>query len=277
MRKADGQGLDISIVVYHPDARILAQTLESLAAAVAALRAEDGGARVWIIDNAEKPETEELRRLIADTGIESAAPVTLMSGHGNPGYGGGHNLAIRQGTGAFHLVLNPDVRLDEGTLVEGLHFMKSHPEVVLASPLVVNDAGKREFICKHRPNLFDLVLRGFMPVIGRAWFPRRLARYEMSEVTLDEPVFGIECAGGAFMLFRRGALEELGGFDEDFFLYFEDFDLSKRAGALGTVAYAPSMRIVHHGGNAARKGARHILMFIVSAARYFAKHGWALR
>jgi GT2 family glycosyltransferase len=279
--------IDLSVVLYHPDGRVLAEALASIAAAAAVLRAATGwGTALWLVDNAESGGAESggagageetrLRGIVAESGVAAAMPVTLLSGHGNVGYGAGHNRAIRQGRGTFHLVLNHDILLDPQALLEGFHFMKSNPGVVLLSPRVSNAAGVQEFICKRTPTLLDLGLRGFAPGFLKRRFAGRLARYEMRDLTGEVPVHGVEYAGGAFMLFRRDALEALGGFDERFFLYFEDFDLSKRAAALGTVAYVPAVRIVHYGGKAAGKGWLHIRLFAASALRYFTKHGWRL-
>jgi hypothetical protein len=78
------------------------------------------------------------------------------------------------------------------------------------------------------------------------------------------------------MVMRTAALRRVRGFDPAFFMYFEDYDLSVRLASEGTVAYEPAVRIVHHGGEAARKGGRHVLWFIASARRFFSRHGWRL-
>jgi len=270
--------LDVSVVLYHPEERVLAAALASIAEAAAVVAATPtGSVRLWLVDNAERPDPALLTRLVETSGLAAArVPVTVLSGHGNLGYGGGHNLAIARGRGSYHLVLNHDILLDRQALVEGLRFMEGHPGVVLLCPRVVNERGEQEYLCKRAPTVLDLALRGFAPGCLRRRFAGRLARYEMRDVTGGDTVFGIEHAGGAFMLFRRTALERLGGFDERFFLYFEDFDLSKRAAAIGAVAYVPAVSMVHYGGKAARKGWRHIGLFVRSAGRYFAKHGWRL-
>ena len=81
-------------------------------------------------------------------------------------------------------------------------------------------------------------------------------------------------ASGCFLLCRGRALDAVKGFDPGYFLYFEDFDLTLRLSKVTTVAYCPQVRIVHHGGEAASKGLRHIAWFARSARRFFSSHGW---
>ena len=70
------------------------------------------------------------------------------------------------------------------------------------------------------------------------------------------------------------AVTGAGGFDPSFFLYFEDYDWSMRLARVTTTAYVPSVRIVHYGGEAARKGWRHVESFVRSGVRFYRKHGW---
>ena len=76
------------------------------------------------------------------------------------------------------------------------------------------------------------------------------------------------------MLVRGSAFCAVNGFDESYFLYFEDYDLSRRLQSKGRLQYLPQMQIVHAGGNAARKGVRHIAMFVRSGIHFFQQHGW---
>ena len=76
------------------------------------------------------------------------------------------------------------------------------------------------------------------------------------------------------MWVRRAVYDEVGGFDDSYFLYFEDFDLSMRMARHGAVVEHRELAIIHHGGKASRKGGRHLLWFVVSAARFFNRWGW---
>lgn len=193
----------------------------------------------------------------------------------NLGYGRGHNLAIDDTGSDFHLVLNPDVSVSEAALYEGLNYLQYHPEVVLVAPRVVDHNGDGLFPCKRYPAFLDLALRGFAPQWLKRFFAGRLNRYEMRGLAgVTEPLVGVGIVSGCYMLVRADAISAIQGFDERFFLYFEDFDLSLRMHSVGELVYVPSMQIVHYGGNTAKKGLRHIALFAQSAWKFYQRHGW---
>ncbi|PMS15856.1 glycosyl transferase [Trinickia dabaoshanensis] len=267
--------LSISVVVYRPDLSLLARTLESLAVACAALeRARPGfKAGCWLIDNGGFDSAGEMFETLSHAGVQCR----LVSGHGNVGYGCGHNLAIAEVQSRFHLILNPDIDLAEDALVQAFDFLDAHPEAGLLAPRVGDDEGGLQYLCRRYPTLWDLFVRGFMPASVRAAFARRLARYEMrAEINERDTLWDPPIVSGCFMLFRTDALRALGGFDARYFLYFEDYDLSLRAHRVARVAYVPAVRVVHHGGGAARKGTAHIRMFAASAFKFYNRFGWKL-
>ncbi len=92
----------------------------------------------------------------------------------------------------------------------------------------------------------------------------------------DSEAVDVELVSGCCMFLRTQDAKAQGAFDETFFVYFEDFDLSITMRRVGRVVYAPSINIIHHGGNSAKKGFNHILLFARSAFRFFNKHGWKL-
>ncbi len=270
---SEPHGLSVSLVVYRPDAALLARTIQSLAAAAAAVRVKrrDFTASLCIVDNGGLPDLAEGLSMLSEHGFTTR----IISGHGNIGYGRGHNLAIQQAASRFHLVLNPDIDLDEHALVEALDFFASHPEAGLISPRIGDDEGELQYLCRRYPTVLDLFVRGFLPAAMRRCFARRLARYEMRDaINEHDIVWDPPIVSGCFMLFRTEVLKKLAGFDDRYFLYFEDYDLSLRTHAAARVAYAPAVKVVHHGGGAARKGHAHIRMFSISAFKFFNRFGW---
>jgi len=192
----------------------------------------------------------------------------------NRGFGPGHNSVIESLDSDFHLVLNPDAELADDTLRIGLSCMEADPGIALLSPRVLGSDGDQEFLCKRYPTVLALLLRGFAPNFARRWFRKRLDRYEMRDVCSGDRQADVVLASGCFMLVRSAALRAVGGFNEDYFLYFEDFDLSLRLCGQGRLVFNPAMRIVHHGGYAADKGWQHVKYFIKSGITFFNQHGW---
>ncbi|MBA3659798.1 MAG: glycosyltransferase [Gemmatimonadales bacterium] len=273
------EDVDVSIVVFHSDVAALEETVRSLRTALASAR-EAGllrRATLRLVDNGS-PDPARLDR----KAFEGLAPeadwlaLEVLRGHGNVGYGRGHACAVEQGSAPHHLVLNPDVVLDSEAVTEALQYLHAHPHVGLVAPHVVGASGEREFLCKRYPSILTLALRGFAPGWLRRPFRGMLERYEMRDLPEDRAVTGVPIASGAFMFLRRAALDAVGGFSPDYFLYFEDFDLSLRLGRIADIAWVPSVRIRHTGGRAARKGWAQRRLFLASATTFFQRHGWKL-
>jgi len=272
--------LTVSIVTYRPDHALLERCVAKLATAIAAARAEGvlASVAVALIDNSgDRDIAQKVIRLGNESFQASDVRLTYLHGHANIGYGAAHNLALH-GTGTdWHLVLNPDIELAPDALGAAVRWLDAHPEIGAVVPAVTNPDGQVEYLCKRYPAVLDLALRGFAPGFLRTLFRRRLERYEMRDrigPASSEPVFDIPLMSGACMLVRRRAIDATGGFDPDFFLYFEDYDWSVRLNAVTRSAYLPAVRVVHHGGRAARKGLRHIGWFARSGVRFYNKHGW---
>ena len=271
--------LSVSIVLHNSSLALLSAALQSLRRA--AHFAHDAGdlARltVWLVDNAsDERYRATLKAELAHWPASACFEVQYLPQTRNRGFGCGHNAVLAQLTSDFHLVLNPDVELQADALQVGLASLRRGDDIVLLSPKVLGGQGEQEFLCKRYPSVLVLLLRGFAPAALRRLFRRRLAGYEMRDACSGEMPADVAIASGCFMLVRTAALRAVGGFNEDFFLYFEDFDLSLRLAEKGRLVFDPRMRIVHHGGYAANKGRAHVKYFIRSGIRFFNRHGWRL-
>lgn len=272
--------LSASIVTHAPDLALLEQTLDSLRRALLHAHARGVLARadVSVIDNGPGESWQRLLRALTERMFADApwAAAEVVSGHGNVGYGRGHNRALLRSGADYHLVLNPDVMMHDDAVFEAIAYMQSHRDVDLLAPLVNGPDGKVQYLCKRYPALIDLALRGFAPQPVKNLFRSRLERYEMKHEADSGRPFDATLASGCCMFLRRTAAVASGGFRNDFFMYFEDFDLSLRMGEHGRVVCVPQVRIVHYGGNAADKGGRHIRMFLRSAVTFYSRYGWKL-
>ena len=262
--------LSISIVVYRVDEAELALNLGTLWQACDQAVLTD--VALTLIDNSEHGTQSAALRALADrTGWRHA---NVLSGHGNVGYGAGHNLAIRTTTKSAHLVLNPDVELDANALRSGLATL-SLPGVVLVGAVGRYGNGRPGYLSKRMPSVWTFFLRGFAPAWIKRRFDAQLASYEYRDLPNDR-VSDVILVSGAFMLCRSDALRAVDGFDERYFLHFEDLDMSLRLARQGRVVSDPEVTLIHHGGNSASRGLAHLRVFVRSGMRFFNTHGWRL-
>ncbi len=279
MQTDQAKKLSIAVVCFNTPKQQLDTLFHSLAASLDSLHDHDPGiaAVITLVDNSDQPLTE-LRDVVANSplGDTNRFTVRLISGHGNIGFARAHNLVIAEMDSDYHLVLNPDVVLNENALVQGIEYLDNHADTVMVSPNATDEQGNKQYLCKRYPTVFLFLLRGFFPNFLKPLFARSLARFEMQDLPEDVPTGKIPIASGCFMLCRSETLSAVNGFDPSYFLYFEDFDLSLRISSRGDIAYLPAMKIVHHGGNSARKGWTHIRMFLRSGIRFFNTHGWRI-
>ena len=216
---SSNSALSIAIVTYSPDLAVLATMLAHLNRALrhAKQRGLLAEAHLTLIDNGPGSGWRKPLQAILHA-ADLPAAVELLSGQGNAGYGAGHNLAFFRGKGSVHLILNPDVLVEEDALSEGLAFLAAHPEAGLIAPAARDGQGRRQYLCKRYPTVLDLALRGFAPAWLRHRWQTRLDRYELRDQMNDDSVlWDPPIASGCFMLCQRAALEQVEGFRPDYF------------------------------------------------------------
>jgi hypothetical protein len=261
--------LCVSIVTYFSDEKWFKSTCAALFAAIAHARAHGGltQAQVWLIDNTEDGSDAA----VLYEGVTcTAAEIHVTTGHGNVGYGAGHNLALLPAQCDYHLVLNPDCVMKRNALTQALALMMTRADAVCVTPRGVDDKGQFISLCKRAVSPKLLALRAFGSEAIKARWKTSLDAYEYRG-ELGDSTTEVLTASGAFMFLRGQAARRVNGFDERFFLHFEDVDLSLRLHSQGKVLYAPEVSVVHVGGGAAGKHGKHIVR---NGIRYFMKWGW---
>lgn len=270
---ACGVTLSISCVTYASHKQILSNTIASLAVACAYAQQQGQlqSASLTLIDNGPDDNNRINIECLAQQYAHAFAAVKIKTGHGNIGYGCGHNLAIALANSDYHLVLNPDVILDKESLSIALTYMANNSDVGLLAPDAVGENGERQYLAKRMPHFSVLVARA----LNCSWLNKKLKvlldRYEYRDLIPAAQPIQIELASGCFMLFRGVVLRRVEGFNPAYFMYFEDFDLSDRVARVAQVVHHPGVKIVHYGGGAARKGLKHIIYFFVSYFKFSLK------
>ncbi len=210
--------------------------------------------------------------------LKQALPegVKLVASKRNDGFGAGNNIGIAAlPPSRYVLLLNPDIVIHDGTLEILVTYLDDHLDVGVVSPKILYEDGSLQPLNKREPTLLDLFLRRFMPGIFAQLPPvkKRLEYYAMLDVGYDAPC-PVEFMTGCFMLFRKDVLDRVGGFDERFFMYLEDADLTKRVNAISQAIYVPSATVTHGWRRGSHHSFKLFLVMLHSIWVYFNKWGW---
>lgn len=261
--------LNISIVLYHPkwEQEVIPLVRELLR--VKFLR------KIYLLDNTapenRKAEIASQKETLASQfGTDKLRYMAMPE---NLGYGRAHNIALRESAyyrTEFHLVTNSDIRV-KAEDIDAMHdWMLANPQVGQLMPKVVNPDGSQQFLAKRLPSPVDVFGRRFLP----AWMTaKRNRRYELRDLDLTRPV-NAPYLSGCFMLLRTTAAVEAGLFDERFFMYPEDMDLTRRIHRNWLTLYYPEWTIVHDHARGSYKDKRLLRIHIRNMCLYFNKWGW---
>ncbi len=256
---AQAYSLGVSLVLYRNEPAVVGAVLASL-------RDTPCNMSICVVDNSP---TQELRPIV------DAAGARYIHDPTNPGFGASHNRAIQDLPSTdFHLVVNPDVSFSPDAVPRLINVLREEKDLGLVSPRILHPNGELQHLCKRYPSVLVLFARRFVPRHLQFLLKRRMDRFEMRDVGYDKPM-DVEYASGCFMLFRRGALARVNGFDPKFFLYLEDADISLRVAEEGfKVRYCPDSHVIHHWARGSHKSWRLTWASIRSSLYFFSKHGW---
>lgn len=242
-----------SIVTYN-NMKTIDKTLETLFEFT-----KDIDFKLYVIDNVSADGTPEH--------IEKNYPqVEVIRMKNNVGFGAGHNIAINKIDSKYHVVINPDIVLVEDAISKMAEYMDENEDIGLLSPRIAFPDGRNQILGKRNPHLKYLVasrLRGEEP-------SALLKEYAMLDCDLSKPT-DIENATGCFMMFRTSVLKEIKGFDERYFMYFEDSDITRTVNSVSRAVYYPYASVNHEWARDSKRNVRLMLIHIQSMLKYFAK------
>jgi len=210
-------------IVTHNNEKIIKDCLDNIFKNIKNIDFE-----IIIVDNNSSDNTVEI--------IENNFKNIKLIQNNNIGFGAAHNIAIKLGTGKYHLVLNPDIIFIENSLKKLINFMDKNYNIGLISPKILLSNGSIQYLCRRLPSLFGFIIIRFMPKL----------------------------------------LDKVGGFDENFFMYFEDIDLCRRIQKISRTVFYPYTSVIHLWEGGTRKNFQLLLISIRSAIYYFNKWGWKL-
>ncbi|MEO6829311.1 MAG: sugar transferase [Acidobacteriaceae bacterium] len=253
--------LSISLVTYDTEPAVLAEALTSIADSTLS-------ANVYVVDNSASPALGAT--------AERFNAVYIHSGS-NIGFGRAHNLALKAigNSSKYHVILNPDISFGPNVLDELHGFMEINPEIGWVMPQVLYPDGSRQDLCKRLPSPWDLFRRRFLAAYGLDFFLAGQNRFLCGDLDLTRPR-PVPYLSGCFALVRTEVLQAVGGFDEQFFMYLEDTDLTRRIGERALTVYYPYASVYHAHGRGSYRSARLLGHHLLSTVQYFSKWGWFL-
>lgn len=249
--------ISCSIVTYKNDLDVLQKVIKSFLSSGSNLV-------LYIYDNSP---SDQIRTVCEDNRI------VYYHDPSNVGFSKGHNYCIKQimGKSEYHLILNPDIYFEPNVLDALVDQLKTDSSIGLIAPKVFYPEGDLQYSCRLLPAPIDLLIRRIE--IFSKIFKKRLDRNDLKFTSYNK-VLDVPFILGCFMLVPVHVFEEIGFFDERFFMYMEDFDLTRRIKRKYKTIFYPDVHITHGYERASSKNVRLLFMHIKSAVQYFNKWGW---
>lgn len=232
--------MDVSVIIVNYRSR------EKTRACLLSLRSADFSGilhETIVVDNSEGDDLDAEFR-------EAFPEVNFFRTGKNLGMGSGNNAGFLRSSGEFILILNPDTLVQRSAVRALFDRMKDRDDIGIAGPKLLNPDGTLQYSCLRFPRFWTPILR--RTFLG-TFAPYHLGRYLMTD--FDHNHFrDVDWMMGSCLMIRSDFYRKSGGFDERFFMYFEDIDLCRRAWRAGLrVVYCPESVVIHdHGRGSAR-------------------------
>src|ERR1700761_4653468 len=201
-----------AIVIYNNEYTMLKGIINSFLATKVDVR-------LYLVDNSP---TDKLRDICSDNRCN------YIHNPSNPGFGVAHNIAIKKAIedgSNYHFIMNPDVHFSDDVIITMVDYINEDPHIGMLMPEVLNWDGSVQNLPKLLPNPLSIILRKLKR--PRNLYKKFINKYELRFVKRDV-IYNTPILSGCFTLLNLKAVQEIGGYDDAFFMYFEDWDLSRR-------------------------------------------------
>ena len=224
--------------------------------------------RLYLVDNSP---TDILKILQSND-----SRIVYIFNDNNIGFGAAHNIALCLSSAArskYHFVINPDIYFEDDVIEKMVEFMQVNCIVGMIMPKVLYPDGTIQYLPKLLPNPFNIFLRKIK--FPKSVYKKFINKYELRSIPSDV-IYNAPILSGCFTLIRIEAFDRIGGYDDSFFMYFEDWDLSRRMHQVYQTIYFPEVSIYHRYESGANRSWKLFIIFLRSFITYFSKWGWFL-
>lgn len=249
--------ISASIVTYNTDAIELKKCIDSMI--------KDGVDKIYISDNSPSDTLASI--------CFNYSKIEYIFNNANMGYGAAHNVAIKRAISEgvdYHLVINSDVYFEPGVVPSIVQYMNENQDVAMVQPNVVYPDGEMQYTVRLLPTPMNLIFRRFLPksMVEKMNY-RYLLKFNDHKQEMD-----IAYHQGSFMFFRTKCFEKVGLFDERFFMYPEDIDITRRMHKHYRTMFYPAVTIIHAHRAASYKSKKMLKIHMENMIKYFNKWGW---
>jgi len=249
----------VSIVLYNSDSNELEKVIKSIFNTNTEIR-------LYLIDNSPS----DLLKVFQDFDQR----IIYIHNPSNPGFGAAHNIAIQKAITEevnYHFVVNPDIYFKGDPISSMLDFMKKDSTLGMMMPQILNLDGTVQNLPKLLPSPLSIFLRKLKKPVKQ--YQKFINQYELRLVP-EKLIYNAPVLSGCFTLLNLNAIKKVGGYDDKFFMYFEDWDLSRRVHRHYKTIYFPLVSVYHGYESGANKNSKLFKIFLNSAITYFNKWGW---
>ena len=212
--------------------------------------------KLYLIDNGSTDNTVDFFKDFDVTVIENGK---------NMGFGAAHNKALSVPLGKYHFIINPDIVIKSDVLSDMADFMNENDDIALSMPNILNEDGTIQYLPKEIPTAKYLFLGRLAKFGGK--FKEIRDRYIWADRELKVPT-KIDFCSGCFMCIKTEVFKKLGGFDERYFMYLEDVDLTLRAKTFGKAVINPNICVTHSWERESAKKLKYLLIHLSSARKF---------
>ena len=215
--------------------------------------------KLYVVDNNSTDGTVEHIK-------ENYPQVEVVALNENIVFGAGHNKAVRMVDSDYHVIINPDIVFVENSIKKMVDYLENNVDIGVLSPKICFPDGREQILGKKDPHFKYILasrLRGDEP-------GTLLKKYAMLDCDLTKPI-DIENASGCFMVFRTSILKKIDGFDERYFMYFEDADITRKARKYSRVVYYPEAVVSHVWNRDSKHNFKLLAIHIHSMLKYYWK------
>lgn len=214
---------------------------------------------LYVIDNGSTDKTVEIIQ-------NQFEQVKLIRNEENTGFGHGHNKVLEELCSDYHVVINPDITINQNVILDLCNYLEGHPDIAMITPRILNEDGSEQFLPKYCPTIRYVIISKFGP------FRYLRKRYTRETENLQKAT-DVEFCTGCFFVIRTPLFQELGGFDKRYFMYCEDADLSRRVKEKGRIVFYPEVSVVHKWKRDNTGNIKGITRFLSSLVKYFLRWG----